>query len=251
MEQKNRIFVISDIHGHYIELMHLYKKIISEGDFKPEKDTLITIGDMVDGGPDTKKVINQLMAWEKKYPHWVFLYGNHEDLMLDALIGHQKNYGDFYLWFNQGGKATVDSYKNDIVYKEGLVDYEKALLQPEDIIPVEHLDWIRQRPWWYEDDAYFFVHAGLTPQLSIEENKNDDPKGIKQEMLWIREEFIESHDDWRKKVIFGHTPTKEPIIMKNKIGIDTMYQRNAGRLCALELPTEKFYFQKMITKPSF
>jgi serine/threonine protein phosphatase 1 len=64
-------------------------------------------------------------------------------------------------------------------------------------------------------------------------------------MLWIREPFIYSNFPWEKQVIFGHSAHKEPVVMDNKIGIDTMWH-NHGKLTAVELfddRTHKFYFQ--------
>lgn len=246
-----RTFAIGDIHGHYNELMQLMIMLQHEANLNFNKDIVVFLGDMVDGGPKTKQVIELLMKYEKAHPHWQFLYGNHEDLMMDALIGKQQKYGDFYIWFNQGGKATVDSYKKDLPYNEGLSDYERALIQPMDIIPIEHIDWIRQRPWWYEDENYFYTHGGLTPGHTIEQHKNSEPPVIKENMIWIREEFYNNQDyDWGKKIIFGHTPFEKVFNKNNKIGIDLM-TRFGGSLCAVELPTEKFYYQESLHDPSW
>src|SRR5690606_2905461 len=96
----NKIFAISDIHGCYGDLMTLYNKL----PINPKKDQMVFLGDYIDRGPDSDKVIQQLIDWKKKYPHWQVLLGNHEDMMLDALrVGHPV-YGDYYHWFEQGGK---------------------------------------------------------------------------------------------------------------------------------------------------
>lgn len=239
-----KTWAIGDLHGHFLEMMALVKTIKKAGaDFN--KDTFIFLGDVVDGGPDTKKVINQLIKWTKQYKNVIVLYGNHESLMLDALR-HGKVYNDFNLWFSQGGKATIDSYKM-IPYINGFNDYERALTPPEKVIPKKHLEWLAKRPTWYEDEKYFYVHGGVHAYHTIEWAKKN---WSQYNMIWERD-FIPSKMKYEKKVIFGHTPTKEPIVKENKIGIDTMYQRNAGRLCALELPAEKFWFQEMLIKPSF
>lgn len=78
----------------------------------------------------------------------------------------------------------------------------------------------------YETDKYVFVHAGLVPELAI--SRHLELQIYKDAMLWGRETFIDSDWDWKKKVIFGHTPAYkaqwgkfgQPIVMKNKIGID-------------------------------
>ena len=218
----------------------------------PEQDRVVFLGDYVDGGPQVKDVIDHLMQWEKEFPHWVFLYGNHEDLMLDALIYNKKRYGDFYLWWNQGGRATFKSYTDGMDAEE----YEKAIMQPLDVIPKEHIDWLKDRPLYFEDDTYFYVHAGLMPDLSIEEHKKSLETGeykdeLAQKLIWIRDEFIQELDfDWGKKIIYGHTTFGEPLTHTNKIGIDTM-GRFGGKLTAIELPDETFHQQDSLEDPSF
>jgi serine/threonine protein phosphatase 1 len=243
-----KTFVISDIHGCYDELMALYKKLPID----PQKDRVVFLGDYIDHGPKTKQVIEQLITWKKKYPHWVMLYGNHEDLMLDALLYGMIIYHSFDLWYSQGGKETYLSY-----IPKNLTAYEKSLIQVKDAIPQKHLFWLAALPRFFEDDMYIYVHAGLEPKRSPEET---DP----QQLIWIRDEFINSKYDWGKKVIFGHTVDdrgkyynennpwgKEqkfmPIVMTNKIGIDTaVCPPSKKKLTAIELPTEKFYFQKAL-----
>lgn len=236
-----KYFAIGDLHGHFDLWMQLYDKIVQLADFKPERDTLVFLGDYVDGGSQTKQLLDWLMEHKRKYPHWVMLYGNHEDLMLDALLYKGQIYGQYQLWYRQGGRATYESF----VPKE-LTEYERSISQVEDHITTEYLDFLRNLPMYYEIDNYFFVHAGLIPSLTIEEHKQalEKDRGLKnrvrQEMLWIRKEFILSSYDWGKKVVFGHTVFSRPHVEPNKIGIDGMFH-NCGRLHALELPSEKFY----------
>ena len=62
--------------------------------------------------------------------------------------------------------------------------------------------------------TYIFVHGGLKPGVPLAEQVEDD-------LLWIRGEFITSKEDFGRRVIFGHTPFNQPLLMPNKIGIDT------------------------------
>ena len=243
VKNKEKIWAIGDLHGHYWELTRLWKKLLKAG-LDIDQDTIVFLGDYVDGGPDTRKVVNWLIKMEKKCKNMICIYGNHCDLMLDALVYQGVIYNNYYLWYGQGGKETVSSY-----VLEDLIPYERALVKPEDVIPKKHLDWLKSRPMYYETDKYFFVHAGLVPGMTIEKHKDDVQNGnsetkltLIQEMLWTRDRFIDSKYDWGKKVIFGHTTMKKPFIMDNKIGIDGMFH-NHGQLIAVELPEEKFYFQ--------
>jgi serine/threonine protein phosphatase 1 len=84
-----------------------------------------------------------------------------------------------------------------------------------------------------ELEQYYISHAGLRPHRSIEDQELFD-------LIWIRDEFIYSDYDFGKVVIFGHTPFHSPMIMKNKIGIDTgaVY---GNCLTCLELPDRRFH----------
>lgn len=250
MRGNMRTFVIGDIHGCYDELVALTKNLILKAGMQPKKDRLVFLGDYVDRGLKTRQVIEQLIEWKEKYPHWQMLYGNHEDLMLDALVYKGQIYHSYDLWWMQGGKETAYSY-----VPENRSAYEKAITSVLDSIPAEHLDWLRNLPYYFEDENYFYVHGGVLPETSLEEVKSYLDEGgfndVKKAVIWARYEFIEANDDWGKKIIFGHTaesPKFMPIVKKNKIGIDTAPNALNGRLTALELPVEKFWFQEHLTK---
>lgn len=239
----NKIIAISDIHGHYKELIELLDKLEYDHNINFVKDTLVFLGDYVDGGPDTKSVIDHLIYLKEEYPHWKFLYGNHEDLMLDAITPHHPIYGDYYIWWNQGGKETLDSYSKDMV----LDNYEQSLIGITEALPTKHLNFMMGLDTYYETKDYFFVHGGVKP-MPLEQAKKEMTR---YDMIWIRDEFILSKFDWGKKIIFGHTVNTgeynrgflSPIIRKNKIGIDT-FMHNKGKLTAIILPEEKIISTK-------
>jgi serine/threonine protein phosphatase 1 len=246
MEKNNKIWCISDIHGCYDEMMALYKQLLKNG-ANPEKDIFIFLGDYIDRGPDSKKVVGQLVKWHKKYPHWVFLFGNHEDLFLDWIATSERRYGS-NLWFVNGGKETFKNYGGHFGKQVG-DDWEAPKMAK---FPKSHLDFLfKETVHLAEFDDYVFVHGGLIPEVSIEECKN-----YVKTIIWARYEFINSDYNWGKLVIFGHTADYNstynsepfmPIVMKNKIGIDTAICPPASkRLTALELPAKKFYFQESL-----
>lgn len=233
-----RTIAIGDLHGQYEKLIELMEKLKKEGiDF--DTDTMVFLGDFVDGGPDTNKLIEKLIAYKKQYSHWHFLYGNHEDLMLDALNPKHPVYDDFYLWWNQGGRQTADSYKRDL----GFTELEQSLANPIHIIPPDHLVFITDLETWYEDEKYFFVHGGVHAYHTVDWAKKNMSR---YEMIWERN-FIPSNFPYKKKVIFGHTvhmtnnpkTNLTPWIFPNKIGIDTMHHGH-GNITAVILPEEKF-----------
>ena len=228
----SRIFAIGDIHGHSTELNDLMQSLTSEGGLDPVRDTVVFLGDYVDGGPHSRQVIEQLIAWQSTYPHWVFLKGNHEDLMLDALVFHGRHYDDYFLWWNQGGKATAYSY-----LPEGSSAYERAIMQPDEFIATSHLEWLNSLPLMHETDAFLFVHAGFRPGYYLSAQTEED-------MLWIRGAFHAAHHNFGKPVVFGHTPFAEPQVFHDNrpgheqeivaIGIDTVFHES-GYLSAVAL----------------
>ena len=235
-----KIIAISDVHGHYDELMKLMDKTVQEWGVDFARDTFIFLGDYVDGGYKTRQVLAKMMKWQKMYPHWIFLKGNHEDMMVNA--SKSRPFQDtFELWYTQGGKATSLSYVPKSEQYKYLQDRGAHTF-----IYKTHLDWIDSLPTWTDAMGYVFVHGGIDPKLGTETPAN--------EMMWIREPFISSKKDFGFKVIFGHTifphndPSKhlQPLVMKNKIGIDTMAHNN-GKLTALLLPDEKFLHQDSLT----
>lgn len=236
-----KTFAIGDVHGNYTALMALIHKLETEAGFNIATDQLIITGDLVDSGTQVKQVLTQCMEWERLYPQHKFLMGNHEDLLLDALNPKHPVYGDYYLWHSQGGEQTLKSYLPD-----GLTDYEKALASPQELIPAEHIAWLLNRPYYYETEDYFFVHGGVLPFQLLAKHDFDDP-WTKNQMLWIRDQFIDSEFKWEKKIIFGHSAKVnargmyEPIVKKNKIGINTQPRAWLGYLTAVELPAERFW----------
>ena len=205
-----RYLAIPDLHGHYDELMELMTICVNEG-FDPVKDTAVFLGDYVDGGLQTRQLLDTLIEWKQQYPHWVFLMGNHERMLLDAVKNGAGTW-PWEGWYHQGGAETIHSYLDPVTGKNnGTLFYE-------------HREWLARLNKYHVTDNHIFVHAGLRPPLPVEAQVEDD-------LLWIREEFIESNYDWGKRVVYGHTPTAVPRIERNKIGLDTK-PREEGFICA-------------------
>jgi serine/threonine protein phosphatase 1 len=207
-----RIFAIGDIHGCFDKLIALMDII----DVDLERDIMVFIGDYIDRGAQSKEVVEYLVDLSGRAGKAVFLKGNHE-WMLEQYLNGTNQFG----FLANGGLTTLDSYSNG------------GFTEETNLIPATHLDFLRQLRIYYETDQYIFVHAGLRPDVPLEEQNEWD-------MLWIREEFIYSDFDFGRRVIFGHTPFQKPVIFDNKIGIDTgaVY---GNKLTCVELPAERFY----------
>lgn len=186
-------------------------------------DRVIWLGDYVDGGPHTAEVVEAMIAFQQTYPHWEFLKGNHEDELLQSLVHRPDDQFQFANWYSQGGRESLLSYE-----RHAPGDAEPHGPGAAHAVPAAHLAWLEARPSYTESEDFAFVHAGFNPRrATFAEN---DPT----EMLWIRDEFIDSGRDWGKRIIFGHTYFRQPLVLPNKIGINTMH-RNGGRLSAVLL----------------
>ena len=181
-----------------------------------ERDSLLFIGDYVDRGPRPVDVIDCLVELKHRHPETIFLRGNHERMFLDYLSG-----GDRHVYLANGGYSTLDGYRK--------WSTAAGPLQ----IPPEHLDFFESTVLWHETDRYIFVHAGMRPRIPL-------ARQTERDLLWIREDFIRSGYDFGRKVVFGHTPFKEPLVAPNKIGIDTgaVY---GHKLTCVELPELIFH----------
>ena len=81
---------------------------------------------------------------------------------------------------------------------------------------------------------YFLCHAGIRPGVSLERQSPAD-------LLWIRDEFLNSTMDFGKIVVHGHTPTEQPEVLPNRINIDTGAYAS-GHLTCLILDGDKRRF---------
>lgn len=209
IDENNRTFIVGDIHG----CLGMLESMLAKIPWDPEKDNLIFIGDYIDRGENPKGVIDLLISLGKMSVNVHCLMGNHESVFLEYLSGEDEG-----VFLFNGGMSTLNSYR-----KNG-----------EIFVPPDHLYFIMSLKSMLELENYYVVHAGFTPGVEIEKQTEED-------WLWIREKFIFSDYDFGKKIIFGHTPFISPLIMKNKIGLDTGAVFG-NKLTCMELPGEKFHY---------
>ena len=99
-------YAIGDVHGCLDQLQRLIERCLDHGGGRPSR--FVFIGDYIDRGPDSRGVIDFLIAWQSERPEVICLRGNHEAIMLEAV-----RTGDGRLWYANGGAATLDSYHID------------------------------------------------------------------------------------------------------------------------------------------
>ena len=196
-----RYIAITDIHGELGKLENLLSKIKTY-----PNDIFVFMGDYIDRGSDSKGVVERIIE-QGNYNKCIYLIGSHEYALLHAQSD------DYYQWLfdNYGGPATERSYG-------GFQNIFKV-----------HGEFFRNLKFYYLTDKYLFIHAGINPDYSLE-NQNE------VDMVYIRDKFIYSKHNLPQKIIFGHTEFDKPYIDKDKIGIDLGCGKyRHAKLCALIL----------------
>lgn len=211
------LIAIGDIHGCARSLEALLARLAPSS-----TDHLLFIGDYIDRGPDSKGVIDRLLALREDVP-CTFLRGNHEAMMIEYL-----DEGTFELWRMNGGVSTLQSYLRGDGHSEIH-------------IPPAHAEFIRDTKLYHETDDFFFVHAGLKPDRSLEAARRTPDEEV---LLWERGHLEAEAPMWEKPVVCGHTPHPEPLNREKLILIDTgcVYHMKPGmgRLTAVHLPERTF-----------
>lgn len=205
-----RVYAIGDIHGCRRELDTLLDQIAQDCCGNTMENRIIFLGDLVDRGPDSRGVLDRLIASSLPGDRHDFLMGNHEEAMLEVWEGH----GDVVSgWLRYGGAQTLESYgiSRGEMFRLGM-ELPKRV---REVVPEEHIRFIKGFKDHVAVGDYLFVHAGVRPGVSLDQQEPSD-------LRWIREEFLSDEDtDHGFRVVHGHTITDEPDVKPNRIGIDT------------------------------
>jgi serine/threonine protein phosphatase 1 len=206
-----RIYAIGDIHGRDDLLDDLLARMVADDAARPAAETIfIFLGDLVDRGPGSAQVIDRLMRFRDEHPNSRFLLGNHEEVFLLALSGNR----DALRMFNRiGGRETILSYGVDERTYEN-ADYAELHTIFAERVPAAHIAFLESFDDMIIEGDYAFVHAGVRPEVPLEEQK---PKDLR----WIRDDFLDAKGRHEKIVVHGHTISPEVVVTENRIGIDT------------------------------
>lgn len=226
-----RIYAIGDIHGRLDLLDDLLARIDANDAARGEARTqLVFLGDLADRGPDSRGVIERLMRLSQENENVRFIFGNHEELLILAWEGDKRALG---LFNRVGGRETLASYgvRHD-TYDIATLEELGVLLAAH--IPKSHIDFLRGFEDWIVAGDYLFVHAGVRPGASIEEQEPSD-------LRWIRRDFTEYRGSFGHMVIHGHTIVEQVDAQANRIGIDTGAFAT-GRLTAIGIEGADHWF---------
>lgn len=207
------IYAIGDIHGQ-LDLLRAAHDRVEADRTRNGTDTarLIHIGDLVDRGPDSRGVIDYMIALHASDPRVITLRGNHDQYFIDYLtqpLSQLRSNGG-HQWTDQviGGRATLASYG----VRNWLTKTAHRAARAK--IPESHLDFMQSLPLLHSEGECLFVHAGIRPGIPLQDQTTRD-------LMWIRDEFLLSQADHGVLVVHGHTPSENVDHMGNRLGIDT------------------------------
>lgn len=220
-------FVIGDIHGGYLALL----QCLERSGFDKEKDTLIGLGDVADGWPDTAEVVKELLTIK----NYIGLVGNHDKWAWDWLkMGVAPPQ-----WLTQGGEATYDSY--------ALRNHELMIPHLEQYFNKLHL-------YYIDDENRGFVHGGYQSEKGLGHD-------IEHTYYWDRElwnkalsgkmsqkipKLLRAH----KEIFIGHTTTMQwdttdPMNACNVWNLDTGGGWS-GKLTIMDVDTKEYWQSDLV-----
>lgn len=207
-------YAIADLHGRYDLLIKALNTVFR----RPGGGTVITLGDYVDRGPESRQIISHLMTLrDAPQKGWkvICLKGNHEDIMLQALRDPSK----MGWWLQNGGGRTLASYGGEV--------------------SIDHIRWIDALPLYHEDPNYVFVHAWAHPTMPLAEQVDLKCYHGEPAMFWTlyRDDDEGGHNG--KHVVHGHHQHAHgPLKYPERTNLDT-FAWNTGRLVVGVFDDEK------------
>ena len=208
------VYAIGDVHDRLDLLDDLFALIREDADRHPgdAARTLIFLGDYVDRGPESRGVVDAVMADPLAGFATVRLMGNHEEAMLAFLDGDS----DGLDWLSFGGLETLLSYGVPLrslpSSGEAVRALQTALIEA---VPERHVSFFRNCLLHYAVGDYLFVHAGVRPGIALEKQTQTD-------LLWIRNDFLRVRAALPGRVVVhGHTICDLPQNRDHRINIDT------------------------------
>lgn len=208
-----RTLAIGDIHGCFWALTTLEKQV----PFMPD-DRLVTIGDYVDRGPDSRAVLDWLID-RKANGSLIPIRGNHE-LMMCAARESERHYDE---WIACGGAEAMNSYGR--LGRSGELQH----------VPESHWEFMERDCWPYcETGTHFFVHGNVYPDMPLDEQPD-------YMLYWEQFNDPAPHESG-KVMVCGHTPQRDglPRSIGHAVCIDTRVYAG-GWLTCLDVQSGQYW----------
>lgn len=220
-----RVYAVGDVHGCADELNRLLEAIDKDLRHNALRSHLVFLGDLVDRGPQSAAVLDRILEGRLPTDLCDCIMGNHEEVMLDCYEG-QRDIHDRWLRF--GGVQTLESYglKDTVIFAAG----SDVVAAMREAIPAEHIRFLKSLKDTLQIGDYLFVHAGIRPNVPLEEQSSRD-------LRWIRSDFLNGTSDHGFVVVHGHTVVPEVEFHRNRIAVDTGCYLT-GQLSALVLESD-------------
>ena len=199
-------YAIADLHGRFDLLTAAFDAIVKHAAERSFK--IITLGDYVDRGPQSRQIIDHLMAAQEMGVSLICLKGNHEDMMVETL---RKPLHPNW-WIDNGGGQTLISY-----------GHERSGNYTPEVVPEDHIVWLENLPLMHIDAHRIFVHAGVDRFKPLDQQDS-------QVLFWkLYDENDEGGHD-RRHVVHGHHQFEDgPIKHPGRTDLDT-FAWYTGRL---------------------
>lgn len=206
-----RLYVIGDIHGHLDQLRAAHERVFLDGG----RDAQIAhVGDLIDRGPDSRGVVEYLMQGQMRGENWVVTRGNHDRFLPKFLRDPEwtdPGLRDRTTWLDHpglGAAQTLQSYGVDTGLPPG-----RTLAEARRAVPDSHADYLAALPLYFLHSQALVVHAGIRPGIDLSAQSEQD-------LVWIRQEFLQSRADHGILVVHGHTAIDTATHFGNRLNID-------------------------------
>lgn len=223
VSQGRRVYAVGDIHGRVDLLEAMLEAIADDVRRRPVEGAIeVFIGDYIDRGMQSAQVIELLTQKSPAGCRRVCMLGNHEAVLLTCL----QDPTAIRRWRTMGAMETLQSYGIDPrILRPGVqgAEFTDAVLNA---IPQRHWAFMRELVPAFAIDGLFFAHAGIRPGIALNQQSRRD-------LLWIRDEFLESRVDFGKIVVHGHTPVSDVAFRENRINLDTGAYATGRLSCAV------------------
>jgi len=224
-----RIYAIGDVHGRADLLDLVFARIDADlAGRRGSRAIQVLLGDYVDRGPCSRGVLDRLVARSSSH-ELVCLKGNHEGYMAEFL----RNPSVLGAWRHVGGLETLISYGLEPSLNPGEAERTTLARALRAALPDGHRGFLARLDPSFCCGDFFFAHAGVKPGIPLQQQREED-------LLWIRDDFLDCERDFGKMVVHGHTPVREPEIRPNRINIDTGAYAT-GRLTCLMVEQDAIF----------
>ena len=176
---------------------------------KPPVAIEVFLGDYIDRGPDSRLTLDLLIERSRR-GNTIFLKGNHEAFLAEVFRDPSRTPH----WLQVGGLETLISYGLSPSLNPNQEEQHALISGLFSAMPPEHHKFLSRLRLEFSCGDFFFVHAGVRPGVPLSLQRETD-------MLWIRDDFLQSNTNFGKYIIHGHTPVRRAELLSNRANIDT------------------------------